>query len=300
MKVGIALHLSHSAGLQVEDYVAIARRAEDLGYESLWLGDHMVLPSEITSRTFPYAVDRKPFPPQVMLQPDSLFVFAHLAAATQRIRFGTSVFILPLRNVFSVAHAVASLDMLSKGRFDFGVGIGWLKEEFDIVGEKFEDRGGRTAEMIQIMKGLWTQETFEFHGRHYSFGPVRFQPKPVQRPHIPVHLGGIHPAVIRCVVEHGDGWIAASKPTGPRSPEEVRDVVQRIRRLRREAGRDDKLEVTVGAPSTALDVLLRYGEAGADRVTLRPWGPSEGPFTTRHAITGMERFAEQVLSKIKD
>ena len=189
-----------------------------------------------------------------------------------------------------------------------GVGVGWLEEEFDIVGEAFHNRGRRTDEIVEILKRLWTEDTIEFRGRHYSFGPVNFEPKPVQRPHPPILFGGISPAMMQRAARLGDGWISAPNPeTGAsHTPKEIRSLVEELRSLRRAAGREgEPFEITAGVSAATLEDLKRYEDVGVDRVTLTPWTREPRGLTTpddetgdRHFLDGMERFAEEVLSKI--
>ena len=156
----------------------VAQRAEALGYESIWIPEHLAVPVEMKT-PYPYSADGK-FPGGATVSiHDPLLALAFAAGCTERIKLGTGVFVLPLRNPLAVAKAVASLDVLSKGRFIFGIGIGWLEEEFDAVGMPFKDRAARTREYITMLKTLWSDETPRFSGRFHSFPPepTRFRPR---------------------------------------------------------------------------------------------------------------------------
>lgn len=291
MKVGFSLF-----GMSTRHFSAVARKADELGYESIWAPEHLVFPAEVPA-TYPMAADRRaPVTSDTPLL-DPWAALSYLAASTERIRLGTGVYILPLRNPFVTARAVATLDRLSNGRAILGIGVGWLQQEFEAVGENWQDRAPRTAEIMEIIRRLWTEDVIEFHGKYYSFGPVKFRPKPVQHP-LPIHVGGISAPALRRAAQLGDGWFGSGH-----SPEETRQFVERLTALRRAAGRDGQpFEVTVGCnvPPT-VDNLRRYQEAGAARVTLAPWGrPPGGRLTAEFAIEGLERFADEVLSKVGD
>ena len=312
MKVGVSAYLY---GLPYRDvfpdgppiglYAAIATKADELGYESYWMGDHVVFRTEI-SQTYPYSadhVDRHHYP--AMHRYDPWAVFSYLAALTKRIRFGHGVYILPLRNPFVTARGLATLDVLSNGRAMLGLGVGWNREEFQDVGENFENRGQRANEIIQILKALWTQDTVEFQGRYYSFGPVNFEPKPVQKPHPPILVGGNSPAALRRAAKLGDGWDPAPNQATaqPHTLEELKEMLAQIKRMRAEAGREgEPFEVTVGAPMgtsprATLDNIRRYEEAGITRVTVSPW-PMVRPLTAERITESLEQFADEVLSRL--
>jgi probable F420-dependent oxidoreductase len=225
---------------------------------------------------------------------DPMVVLGYLASASSRIRLGTAVYILPLRNPFFAARAVATLDVLSGGRTIFGVGVGWLEEEFVLGEADFRRRGLRTEECIQVLKCLWSQDQAEWHGRFYDFGPVKIEPKPVQKPHPPIVFGGETEVALRRAAELGDGWYGMGHTS-----ESAAQQVEKLRTLRRAAGREAKpFEITVGAGAwPAADTWLDtndvdgYRAAGVDRLIVAPWsGRGE-------AIRGLERFAREVMAK---
>ncbi len=183
----------------------VAVRAEALGFESVWVAEHLVFPAEIKSR-YPYAKEGVPpiNPATPLLDP--LMVLMQVAARTQRIRLGTNVYILPLRHPIAVARMVTTLDVLSGGRVSFGVGLGWLEEEFTAVGIDFATRAGRGREAIRALRALWTEKVVAFHGKYVAFEAVCFEPKPVQRPHPPILVGGESEAALRRAAALGDGW----------------------------------------------------------------------------------------------
>src|SRR5437867_5242372 len=177
MKIGVPLfRLSH------RHMAPVARCAEALGFESVWVPEHLVFPTCIRSR-YPYSPDG--VPPVSVDTPhlDPLVLLTHVAAATSTIRLGTNIYILPLRHPLLTARLAVSVDVLSGGRLTLGVGVGWLAEEFEAAGIDFATRGARTRECVRALKVLWTAPEPEFHGRFFDFGAVKFEPKPVQRPH---------------------------------------------------------------------------------------------------------------------
>lgn len=176
--------------------VDIARRAEDLGYDSLWAGEHVVLPDP--------QVPPSPMAPQdPMLDP--VVTLSHLAGHTTRIRLGTGIIILPQRNPVVLAKELATLDVLSGGRLLFGIGVGYLQPEFAAIGAPFEDRGARTIEYLEAMQALWSMENPAYHGRFVNFEGVDAHPRPVQKP-VPIVMGGHTASAYRRAVERGHGW----------------------------------------------------------------------------------------------
>ncbi len=261
MKIGVPLFL-----LRPENMASVARRAEELGFESVWLPEHLVFPTVIHSR-YPYA-DAPPINPATPLL-DPLVLLAQVAAMTSRIRIGTNVYILPLRHPVTAARMGVTLDIVSGGRFTFGVGAGWLREEFDVVGIDFDSRGARLRECVRVLKSLWTESEPRIDGKFYSFGPVRFEPKPVQKPHPPIVFGGETPAALRRAAALGDGWYGVNH-----SPQSAAQRVNELRQLLREAGRASapfEMTVSCGYPDLTADKVRAYGDAGIDRIVVLPW-----------------------------
>src|SRR5215472_1439027 len=245
-----------------EDLAVNARLAEELGFESLWMGEHLGFPSEFKS---PYPYDESGKPPvrnDAMIH-DPLIVFAYLAAVTSRIKFGTGVYILPLRNPFSVAKAIASLDQLSHGRFLFGIGVGWLKEEFEWVGMDWDNRARRNNEMLKLMEALFTEEVPAFKGTTVSTRDFYFNPKTVQQPHPPYIIGGNTEAAIKRACRLGDGWYGIAKTL-----DQAVALVKRVRELEIDYQRPKPLELTMGVQwrNTTVADVNRLAEAGVERV----------------------------------
>src|SRR6476469_2199856 len=201
------------------------------------IADHIVFPTESES-IYPYTIDRK--------HPgggDALEAFSILgvvAGATERLRLVTSVLVLPYRNPILTARMVASLDVLSGGRITLGVGVGWLKEEFEALNSPaFNTRGAVTDEWITIFKQLWSQSPASFNGRFYDYADIRCEPLPLQKPHPPIWVGGHSPAALRRTARHANGWhpvgaVAAS----PLPPDEMRTHLATLRKLTEAEGRD--------------------------------------------------------------
>ena len=184
---------------------AFATKAEELGFDSLWMTDHVALPVDIASR-YPYREDGKFFWPPETPYLDSIMTLAWASACTERIRVGTSVLIAGWHDPLTTAKALASLDVLNRGRTTVAVGTGWMREQFEIFGVPFETRGRRTTEFITLLKHLWRDDLIDFHGDFYDYHGFKFYPKPAQPASIPVWCGGKSDAVLRRVAAVADGW----------------------------------------------------------------------------------------------
>ena len=273
---------------------AVARKAEALGFESVWIPEHLAVP--VTMRSpYPYSPDgRFPGGPQVALH-DPFVALAYVAACTSQLKLGTGVFVLPLRNTLAVAKAVASLDVLSNGRVVFGVGVGWLEDEFEAVGMPFRDRAARTREAIRVMKHLWSEDTPAFAGKFHRFPALGFSPKPVQQPHPPIVVGGESPAALKRAAEVGDGWIGVAH-----TPDSVRAVVATLRAHAARAGRQyDGFEITV-APAPGLrvdrDTVRAFADAGVHRLVVFSPGFVPRARIEPDLFPQMERFAATVMA----
>jgi probable F420-dependent oxidoreductase len=219
---------------------AIARRGEELGYHFVLFGDHIVVPRQIAS-PYPYT-ETGEFPGSASgVAMEQLTVLAFLAGQTQSMRLVTSVIIVPHRNPLVAAKALATLDVLSKGRLVVGVGVGWMREEFEALGlPPFEERGAVTDEYIRAFKELWTSDDPSFEGKYCRFSNISFLPKPVQKPHPPIWVGGESRRALRRTAELGNGWYPiGSNPQFPLAePEQLAAALQRLAVFAKEAGRD--------------------------------------------------------------
>src|SRR5437764_11769129 len=279
MKLGVALGRLNPAFF--ED-VTVA--ADELGFESVWLPEHLVFPVEMSRSPHP-GESHPPVPPTTPVF-DAFAMLAYLAGRTTRVRLATYVYNLALRHPFVAARAVQTLDIVSAGRAEVGLGAGWLESEWKAAGLDFATRGRRLDEAIGVCQRLWTEDVVEHHGDFFEFGPVAFEPKPVQRPWPALHIGGESDAALRRAARVGDGWVGMDH-----SLESVARRVTTLRRLRSEAGRaSSRFEVTVGSGVTTRDDLERWTGAGVDRLIVSPWARS------REAVDGLRRLADDVLS----
>jgi probable F420-dependent oxidoreductase len=223
-----------------ENLWTLAQRAESLGFDSVWVSDHIILPRKVDS-FYPYAADGvATFRPDEDYY-DPLATLNFLAGCTQKIRLGTHVLILPYRNPVLTAKMLSTLDVLSGGRVILGAGVGWMEEEFQALGlDTYAQRGAVTDEYIQLFKELWTKDNPEFHGEHYQLSESGFQPKPVQKPHPPIWIGGHTNPAIRRAAKYGDGWMPIGlRPPAILEPEELAEKIARLRRLTVRAGRPE-------------------------------------------------------------
>ena len=277
MKFGVTF-----ARLRPALWAETGQLCDELGYESVWLPEHLVLPVQQSGS--PYAGQEHP--PVRADAPvfDVFTMLAFFAGRTERIRLGTNVYNIGLRHPFVTARAVATLDVVSGGRVELGIGASWLAEEWAAVGLDFATRGGRVDEALEVCRRLWTDPVIEHHGQHFDFPPVAFEPKPVQPGGPPVSVGGDSAPALRRAALHGDGWMPMNTPVAGLAA--ARD---RIEMMRREAGRDGPFTVTVmGGPASPADVD-GYRAAGVDRLIVSPWRRSA------EAADGLRDFAAAFL-----
>ena len=245
----------------------IARRGEDLGFDCLLTGDHILVPKNISS-PYPYTEGGE-FPGSDSGESmEQITLLSYIAGQTSKIRLVTSVLIVPHRNPLIAAKSLATLDVLSGGRLVVGVGVGWMREEFQALGlPPFEERGAVTDEYIRAFKTLWTEDTPSFEGKYVSFDDISFLPKPVQKPHPPVWVGGESRPALRRTAELGNGWYPlGSNPTFPMgTPEQLRGGLERLAQYAARFGRD---------PSE-IETIYRTHQF---ELTGSPGGPDRLPF----------------------
>ena len=280
MDIGVSARVSSDS----LDPAELAKQAEALGFESFWLPEHAIVPVHTTSR---YGGTRDgSIPPSMSDIGDPLIGLARASATTQTIKLGTAVSLVPEHNPLLQAKQIATLDRVSNGRFIFGIGAGWLQEETELMGGNFQHRWGQTREAIQAMKELWTKDEAEFHGRFYDFPAVKSSPKPVQKPHPPVYLGGFAPNVFKRIVAWGDGWMPVRV-----TDEQVKMGRATLDELADAAGRDPKsIRLMVCNVAADRELIDRLEQAGADRVSV-----SLPPDAGGGALSEMERIAEAVM-----
>jgi probable F420-dependent oxidoreductase len=245
--------------------VDVARELEKRGFESLWVPEHTHIPA---SRKSPYFGGAE-LPKEYSHTLDPFVALTAAAAVTERIRLGTGISLIIERDTIATAKSAASLDLVSNGRFEFGLGGGWNREEAEHHGVDWPTRFKRLEEQIEALKLIWTEEEAEYHGQFVDFDPIWSWPKPVQEPHPPILIGGETIHTLRRIVKLADGWIPRA-----RNPEAVFSGLETLKRLCEEADRDpDSIAVSVFAPQPDPEVIESLKQSGARRIIF--WLPPE-------------------------
>jgi len=286
MRIGLFAPLGNPFG--TPEYIhTLGTAADERGFSSLWAAEHVVLFDRYASQ-YPYASDgRIPVSGEAGIL-DPFPALSFLAAVTRTIRLGTGICLVPQRNPVYTAKEVAAVDWLSGGRFDFGVGIGWLAEEFQALGVPFERRAARCREYLELMRRCWSDPVSQYDGEFYSLPPCRHYPKPVQQPHPPIYFGGESDAALRRVADLGQGWYPFSI-----GPDELAARLRALDPLLATRGRtrsDVHVLVCPYMKSADLDLVKRYRDAGADQVVLMVLGSDRGDLLER-----LDDLAENIL-----
>ena len=291
MDIGIALLMTQHDFNTVD----LAVKVEELGFESLWAPEHGIIP-----------IDFKVDPPlgqqggvprfytegginQII---DPLIFLAGAATVTKKIKLGTGICLVPERNPIRLAKEVATLDRISGGRFLFGVGAGWLRGESEVLGVDFPHRWKQTREYLDVMKELWTTEVTEYHGEYIDFPPLVCAPKPVQKPHPPIFVGGELESAARRIANYGDGWLPRARNTSQyENPDKLSAARKHIEGLMTARGRDaSKLNITMWDAPHDWDMNRRFFDAGADRIV-----HMLNTTDQKSAHEDLEKLAEAVL-----
>lgn len=272
MHFGICLP-QYGKTVSPEDLRNTVQRAEALGFHSVWVSDHVITPSHLLPRIGPTFYD-------------AFVVLTYAAALTQRVKLGSTVIVVPYRNPLVVAKMVATLDVLSQGRVILGIGAGGAPDEFAALGVPPSQRGRRTDEYLRLMIALWTQDPTTFKGRYFSFADVRFQPKPQQKPHPPIWVGGHSEAALRRVVALGEAWHPTALPM-PVLDEKMRE----LRLLAAEAGRAHGPAVTVHQ-----GIRLAGDQRGGTRAAV--FGRRLGQGTPQQLREDVQHYQEMGVSAI--
>ena len=271
-----------------EGLTNLARTAEAAGVESLWTVEHVAIPVGYKS-TYPYDPSGKIPAPDSMPIPDPLLWLASAAAVTKTIRLATGILILPQRHPLYVAKEVASLDVLSGGRVILGIGVGWLEEEFQALGIPFEDRGSRTAEAVRAIRSLWKDEPEAFEGKFFRWPPLQSHPKPIQKPGVPIVVGGHTPLSARRAARYGDGFFP-----GVADVEQLKAIIQTLRDECKKIGRrPEEVEISAGRVGVDVDSVRRYQDLGVSRIMIPP--PAFDPDGIRQ---GLGELADKVISRV--
>ena len=323
MKYGIMLP-SRGELARPENIIPIARKADELGFEVMMFPDHVVLPNEVDS-PYPYT-ESGIFPATDTNEAtEQLTMLAFLAGQTESIRLVTSVMIVPHRPPVLTAKILSTIDMLSNGRLTVGVGVGWLEKEFEALQTPpFEERGAVTDEYIRIFKELWTSESPSFEGRYCSFSDLSFLPKPVQKPHPPIWVGGESRRALRRAAELGDGWqpIGTNNRHPLATPEQIAAAMKRLDRYVERTGRREgsvevicrmhgyNLEASGGRPDSAdrpifngsadqiASDIKRYEDMGVSHLIAAFVPVAQLASSQEEMIRDMEALADQVWPKV--
>ena len=276
---------------ETEQLIEIARFAEEMGFHGLMSGDHAVYPESIVPN-YPYSESGVPPMQPDDEYPDQTAIFAAMAAVTSKLLFTCGVYVLPLRNPHEVARASATLAILSDNRFILGVGIGWMKEEFDIYGVDFHQRGKITDEIIEVLQTLWSGQMVEYHGAHFDFPRVQLSPAPSTHP--PIYVGGSSEIALRRAARVGGGYIGAGT-----APDDVGPLLQRLNELRQEYGRDHlPFEAMIGiSASPNLTLYQRLADKGLESTVAPPFQYALGKkhSTVDEKKQFMETYAESIV-----
>lgn len=283
MKVGCHMAFSERTS---PDYIRHAGQiVEEVGFHSLWVPEHVLFFPRYESR-YPYSEDGKlRGDPKSLMDPFSALTF--VAACTQTIRLGTGICLVPQRSPVYTARQVSDLDYLSGGRFDFGIGIGWLKEEFAALDVPWENRAGRTMECIEVMKTLWCDDISSHQGKRFHIAAAYQNPKPVQKPHPPLLFGGESDAALERVAAVGQGWFGFNL-----TPAGLEERLGKLDALLADGGRslsDVQIHVTPAAQATNADDISAFGSLGVDQIILSVFARDTDKLRAR---------AEQALSLV--
>tara|TARA_B100001245_G_scaffold234783_1_gene221056 strand:- start:435 stop:1286 length:852 start_codon:yes stop_codon:yes gene_type:complete len=283
MKIGISMSATASMG----DFGVIATKIEDLGFDSVWLPEHPVMP--VNHKSAYGGTPDGSIPKQMYLGVNPLIALSRASAVTTNLGIGTAVNLITEHNPLDLAKLIATLDFYSGGRFLFGIGTGWFREEAEIMGADFDHRWTQAREYVLAMKEIWTKEEAEFHGKYVDFPPVICNPKPVQDPHPPVLLGGNAKNVLKRVVKWGDGWLPIRL-----SPEDIVKAKKNILELCDVEGRDPStIQITMHSLPPDKELLSRFEEIGVDRVLV-----GVASDTQEEIFKELELIAESILVNV--
>jgi probable F420-dependent oxidoreductase len=288
MKIGVfSTFMSPLATPQmIRDF---GRRAEAIGLESIWMGEHVALFDKNTFG-YPGSKDGRIPVPDGGGMLDVTATFGFLAAATSTLRLGTGVALVPQRNPIYTAKEVCTLDWLTDGRLDFGIGVGWNKEEVEACGYRWQDRGARCDEFLAVMRRLWTEPVVDFNGKWVRFETMRLDPKPVQKPHVPIIVGGYAEAACRRAVRFGAGWYGFNRDVAG-----TKEMLGHLDAAFTKAGRrrGKEFEIIITPPmSMAVDAMQEYAEAGVDRVVVNLG--SQRPEKVNGRLLEIEKLVKRV------
>lgn len=279
--------------MEVDQLVEVARIAEEVGFEGVMGSDHVLYPQNMET-PYPYSSDGKIFINGESEFPDPWVSTAAMAAVTSRLKFSTSIYILPLRNPIEIARAASTLSIMTNERFILSAGVGWMKEEFDNYGIDFRSRGRRTDEIIEVLHKLWGEDWVEHHGEFFHYDKIKVRPRPRQA--IPIFTGGSSPAALKRAARSADGWIGHGN-----TPEEVPELMRKLAALRADYGRSElPFETVLGLTSPPdCDTFKRLEEVGMTAGVSYPFPLIfERDSSLDEKRRYMENFAEQFIQKL--
>ena len=280
MKIGISMSATASMG----DFGVIAEKIESLGFDSVWLPEHPVMP--VNHNSIYAGSSDGSIPQQMYLGVNPLIALSRASAVTTHLGLGTAVNLITEHNPLDLAKLIATLDFYSGGRFLYGIGTGWFREEAEIMGADFDHRWTQAREYVLAMKEIWTKEQAEYHGKYVDFPPIICNPKPAQTPHPPVLLGGNAKNVLKRVVRWGDGWLPIRL-----SPEEIVQSKQKLLELCDAEGRDpETIQITMHSIPADKQLISRFADAGVNRVLV---GVSS--VTPQDIFEELEQIAKTIL-----
>jgi probable F420-dependent oxidoreductase len=288
-----------------DHYLPLAKAADEAGVHGIMMSDHIFYPRDLAT-PYPYSADGKPIWPPETAWPDNWVTIGAMAAVTERLHFGTSVYIAPARDLFTVAKQVGTAAVLSGNRVNLGVGAGWMREEFAQTGQEYGNRGRRLDEMIPALRTLWSGGWVEHHGEHYDFGPLQIEPSPTQQ--VPIWCGGHSGPALRRAARLCDGWLGNAYPI-----EQCEHYVGLLQKQLDEAGRADApFEIILGVQAAPTpDVCERLAAVGVTGLMCVPWlqampddhstiaGAQRGTELGRK-IEATHNFAEHVVKPCAD
>lgn len=279
---------------QTDEIIPLAMAADEYGWDAISFSDHIVHPEHITT-PYPYTDTGERRWEAFSDWPDPWVAIGACASVTRRIRFTNNVFVLPIRNPFQVAKAVSTAAVLSGNRVTLTIGVGWSKDEYQLMDQDFHTRGKRCDEMLEILKLLWSGEMVEYHGKYYDFDRLEMNPAPSAP--IPVWVGGISVAAHRRAARLGDGWLSDLQPT-----DEILQSVEDIHKIRRESGRSELPFDVMASPNDAWEIegYKKLHAGGVTHLMTMPWVFYHGENPSLELkIDGIKRFSSDIISNFR-
>jgi probable F420-dependent oxidoreductase len=286
MKIGL---IPANVGMKnTEQMIGLAQMAESLAFESIWTFEHAMVPQDYTSK-YPYSGDGKMGAAPDTNFIDPLIALSAIAASTKTLRLGTGVNIVSQANPLLLAKQVASLDFVSGGRFMLGAGIGWLEEEFDAMGVPFARRGARFDDYMVAMKKVWAGDVVEHQSDFINWSGFKSYPLPVQRPGVPIIMGGSKGKIFERIAKHGDGWFAPTSDAKSLAP-----MLETLKSVCAEQNRDfDTIEITsMWDNQGGMDAIKAFEDIGVTRILVPLFALNEGP------VEGMTHLADTIIAKL--